>query len=347
MQDPNRIIDISGSSVIDLKAELFKQKEEFQKQKAAANNQPVSAALRKSVKKPGLWDNQNKGVNERSRRDELEIIDAPTLEASRIAMERKAKLYDQLIKTGIDDETLAEEILVDFDRKALENLSDMNNEENEEKGNEEDEDPWVEYIDEFGRTRMCRKSQMPEEILPTSNGVGEETSINSEEISFMEQEKNEWEKAALEELKNGPIHYDETKEIRTKGVGFYRFSQDEKEREEQLRALKEMRIETEVKRAGYTSVKDKRKAQLDLRMATIRAKKQKASVKNLQTSDKIIETNSIKESQKSLAVDKSHESINNNGNNNNVTLDVTLDVNALLSDIRKQVESQSSTEYKS
>ncbi|CAG8451041.1 5601_t:CDS:2 [Diversispora eburnea] len=245
MQDPNRIIEISGSSVIDLKAELFKQKEEFQKQKVAANNQPVSAALRKSVKKPGLWDNQNKGVNERSRRDELEIIDAPTLEASRIAMERKAKLYDQLIKTGID-----------------------------------------EYIDEFGRTRVCRKSQIPEENLPTTNGVREETSINSEEISLMEQEKNEWEKAALEELKNGPIHYDETK--------------DEKEREEQLRALKEMRIETEVKRAGYTSVKDKRKAQLDLRMATIRAKKQKTSVKNLQTSDKIIEINSNRESQKSF-----------------------------------------------
>lgn len=46
----------------------------------------------------------------------------------------------------------------------------MNNDESEsveEKGNEDD-DPWVEYIDEFGRTRVCRKSQMLEENLPAS-----------------------------------------------------------------------------------------------------------------------------------------------------------------------------------
>ncbi|CAG8694831.1 5871_t:CDS:10 [Dentiscutata erythropus] len=241
MQGSNRTIDISSASVVDLKAELFKQKEEFQKQKASANNQPVSAALRRVAKKSGLWERQNKGVSERSQKDELEIIEAPTLEASRIAMERKAKLYDQLKKTGINDEKLAEEILVDFDRKALEHLSD--DELKEDKPNVEN-DPWVEYTDEFGRTRIVR---------------------NVEDISALEQERRRWEEAALEELKNGgPIHYDETKEIRTKGVGFYRFSKDELEREEQMRTLKEMRLEAQ-----------KRKAQLDARMAMIRAKRQK------------------------------------------------------------------------
>ncbi|KAF0427071.1 hypothetical protein F8M41_006119 [Gigaspora margarita] len=272
MQGSNRTIDISSASVIDLKAELFKQKEEFQKQKASANNQPVSAALRRVAKKSGLWERQNKGVSERSQKDELEIIEAPTLEASRIAMERKAKLYDQLKKTGINDEKLAEEILVDFDRKALEHLSD--DELDEDKTNV-DNDPWVEYTDEFGRTRMARKSQVPKEesssqstLLP---GEGE-----GDDISAMEQERRQWEEAALEELKNGgPIHYDETKEIRTKGVGFYRFSKDELEREEQMRALKEMRLETEAKRTNYQSIKEKRKAQLDARMAMIRAKRQK------------------------------------------------------------------------
>ncbi|CAG8558346.1 7324_t:CDS:2 [Cetraspora pellucida] len=270
MQGSNRTIDISSASVIDLKAELFKQKEEFQKQKASVNNQPGSAALRRVVKKSGLWERHNKGVNERSQKDELEIVEAPTLEASRIAMERKAKLYDQLKKTGISDEKLAEEILVDFDRKALEHISD----DDEDKTTTED-DPWIEYTDEFGRTRVARKSQVPkEESSPSSTllpGEGE-----AEDISAMEQERRRWEEAALEELKNGgPIHYDETNEIRTKGVGFYRFSQDELEREEQMRALKEMRLETEIKRSNYQSIKEKRKAQLDTRMAMIRAKRQK------------------------------------------------------------------------
>ncbi|CAG8467480.1 22368_t:CDS:2 [Racocetra persica] len=270
MQGSNRTIDISSASVIDLKAELFKQKEEFRKQKAAVNNQPGSAALRRVVKKSGLWERQNRGVNERSQKDELEIVEAPTLEASRIVMERKAKLYDQLKKTGISDEKLAEEILVDFDRKALEHISD----DDEDKTNTEN-DPWIEYTDEFGRTRMARKSQVPkEESSPPSTllpGEGE-----AEDISAMEQERRLWEEAALEELKNGgPLHYDETKEIRTKGVGFYRFSKDELEREEQMRALKEMRLETETKRSSHQSIKEKRKAQLDARMAMIRAKRQK------------------------------------------------------------------------
>ncbi|CAG8765285.1 37496_t:CDS:2 [Gigaspora margarita] len=263
MQGSNRTIDISSASVIDLKAELFKQKEEFQKQKASANNQPVSAALRRVAKKSGLWERQNKGVSERSQKDELEIIEAPTLEASRIAMERKAKLYDQLKKTGINDEKLAEEILVDFDRKALEHLSD--DELDEDKTNV-DNDPW-------GLTFMLINKiktmyYVYSTLLP---GEGE-----GDDISAMEQERRQWEEAALEELKNGgPIHYDETKEIRTKGVGFYRFSKDELEREEQMRALKEMRLETEAKRTNYQSIKEKRKAQLDARMAMIRAKRQK------------------------------------------------------------------------
>jgi len=36
-------------------------------------------------------------------------------------------------------------------------------------------------------------------------------------------------------------------EIRTKGVGFYRFSKDEEERQEQMRALKQSRLEVSMK----------------------------------------------------------------------------------------------------
>lgn len=68
-------------------------------------------------------------------------------------------------------------------------------------------------------------------------------------------------------------------------------------------------------------------------MAAIRAKKQKNVKTTAQAQDKLIETNPT------AVADTSHGSLNSN-NSNNVTSNVTLDVNALLSGIRKQVESQ-------
>ena len=40
-----------------------------------------------------------------------------------------------------------------------------------------------------------------------------------------------------------PIHYDDRSEIRDKGVGFYRLSQVEEERQQQLNALNRLRVE--------------------------------------------------------------------------------------------------------
>ncbi|CAJ0902705.1 6399_t:CDS:2 [Entrophospora sp. SA101] len=219
MQDPKNSSNISGSSFIDLKAEIFKYKEDFKRKKELAGKQPGSEALKKPEKRVGLWDRQNKGINERLRKDELEIVESSTLEASRKAMERKAKLYDQLVKTGIDDDTLADEVLVDFDRKAWEIFSATGSETTTKSVP-------VKYVDEFGRTRLARKK---------ANVILED--------ELMEQLREKWEENALEELK----------QIRTKGVGFYRFSKDEQEREEQMNALKQLRDETETKRSESQS----------------------------------------------------------------------------------------------
>ncbi|GBC06919.1 hypothetical protein RclHR1_07140006 [Rhizophagus clarus] len=340
MQDPSKAFDISSTSVLDLKAELFKQKEEFEKQKVIAKNQPVSAALRKAAKKPGIWERQNKGVLERSHRDELEIVETSTLEASRAAMERKAKLYDRLSKTGITDDALAEEVLVDFDRKAWEQPSD------DEPTNVKDksEDPWVEYVDEFGRTRVARKSQVPKiespVIGPTIPGDDNE-SISDELLQ-------RWEEAAKRELEtgNGPIHYDETKEIRTKGVGFYRFSKDEEERQEQMRALKQLRLETELKRASRQTIKEKRKAQLDARMDMIRAKRQKKSSKSeskpTQTTENTITEPHISDVTNTSNISTTDSTINKTSNK---VLQLSEQaVNDLLSDIRRQIEIKKKTD---
>jgi len=44
------------------------------------------------------------------------------------------------------------------------------------------------------------------------------------------------------------VHYDGTREIRTKGVAFYQFSQDEELRQQQMTDLQSARAETEYER---------------------------------------------------------------------------------------------------
>ena len=41
----------------------------------------------------------------------------------------------------------------------------------------------------------------------------------------------------------GPVHYDDSKEIRSKGVGYYKLSLNEQERKQQLLNLKQMRMQ--------------------------------------------------------------------------------------------------------
>ena len=176
------------------------------------------------MQKEGIWSRQNKGVAERATRDKvvLDEVEGSSLEASRKAMERKAKLYDKLRKHGIEgtiqtwvqaaysnncrfstnfkcessiDDTLAEEVLVDFDSKPRDDSSVSSNitssvrdlhdhlliilvfesnyqdadEGAEKKDDQSVNDPWVEYVDEFGRTRVVRKSELPED-LPSQSG---------------------------------------------------------------------------------------------------------------------------------------------------------------------------------
>jgi hypothetical protein len=207
---------------------------------------------------------------------------------------------------------------------------------------------------------VARKSQVPKVespvIGPTPSGDSE---LISEEM-LLDQVRQRWEEAARTELDTGagPVHYDETKEIRTKGVGFYRFSKDEEERQEQMRALKQLRLETESKRATRQTIKEKRKAQLDARMEMIRAKRQKRSLKTELTSvqstgntitpteplncdTKTTNTSSTSSSSKTLAI---ATDLINEEETDSKTVQLLNDpeqaVNDLLSDIRKQVETK-------
>ncbi|KAK9765628.1 hypothetical protein K7432_005890, partial [Basidiobolus ranarum] len=163
-----KAIDISSSSVLDLKVELLKQEESFRKERAQGKNAPASTRIQS--KKLPAWAMPNKGVEQRSARDKLEQeAEKPSLDASRKALERKAKLYEKLKRANLDDmnEKDIEEMLVDFERKKWEQPDDSDLSESEKEA----EDPWVEHIDEFGRTRLIRQSEVPKERSP-SPGYG-------------------------------------------------------------------------------------------------------------------------------------------------------------------------------
>ncbi len=106
------------------------------------------------------------------------------LARSRAALERKAEMYDKLKKglhAGLDGERRKELVgLVDWERKLEEHESssgsDSDSEEDESGGGNGklslQDDPIIEYVDDFGRTRSDRRSNVPLHLLPPEHGVG-------------------------------------------------------------------------------------------------------------------------------------------------------------------------------
>ena len=68
-------------------------------------------------------------------------------------------------------------------------------------------------------------------------------------------------------------HYDASKEVRSKGVGFYAFSGGKEERGREMNALEQERRETERARAEKEAKKEKRKLELEERRRIIREKR--------------------------------------------------------------------------
>lgn len=74
-------------------------------------------------------------------------------------------------------------------------------------------------------------------------------------------------------------HYDSTREVRTRGVGFYQFALDEEERDEQMQRLNEIRQETEMARKNAKSVAERRKAMLQKNAERIHARRAQLQAK--------------------------------------------------------------------
>ncbi|KAJ3007767.1 hypothetical protein HKX48_008950 [Thoreauomyces humboldtii] len=283
-------ISVSASSVVDLKAELFKKQEEFAKEKLRTGSATTRAISSKPIKKPP----KNRGVDDRAARDARELPAlASSLEASWVALQRKTKIYDKLSKEGGAGDEGNEDELVDF-------LHKNGPEEEAVKAadvTEEDGDGWVEAVDEFGRTRIVRQSQVEKLGLSFVKG-GQGTSDDHDDGSGpsllsddmrREMERVAWEKNAEAELlseTNGLGHFDSRKEIRTLGVGFYQFSQNDEDRKRQMDALNTIRDDTLDSQKKTTMLKNIRKDRLEDRK---RALKERAAKRRKTTEQSAVE----------------------------------------------------------
>ena len=229
------------------------------------------------VKKPAP-KLSNKGIADRIAKDlEQEREITSTLESSYVALQRKALLYEKLQEdAGLDSDH--EDHLVDFLRKEPLPEESMKKVNPMLAGTRED--PCVETTDEFGRTRLIRKSELfipgpeflPAQHLDSSQMPSKEESPQDHESLMsrdMEREKKrlEWEEYMRTE--RGPVHYDNEKEIRTVGTSYYKFSRDEEERMKQMQELNDAREKTERERELQQRKKESRKQELEERKRRI------------------------------------------------------------------------------
>jgi hypothetical protein len=278
------------------------------KSSAADSNKPSTGRARRQ--KDDIFKSHNKNVKKRALKD-LEDTDSTQRHRGRTAdekgedeaawkrtkrrMEEKARLYDALKRGDIEDTD--DKYGVDFDRKWAEKQEKGEAESAASSQSEASEDEeLVEYTDEFGRTRKGTRAEAAREerrkgtlaadepdrftarpVMPTNIIYGDAVQTNA----FNPDETIAQQMADLaakrdKELTPPPeLHFDGRAEARQRGTGFFHFSKDEEERQEQMRRMEKEREETE-------RVRRERKEQIEKRKAMIKEKKRAMQEKRSQ-----------------------------------------------------------------
>ncbi|XP_053388314.1 coiled-coil domain-containing protein 174-like [Mercenaria mercenaria] len=274
---------VDSASLIDLRAELFRKQEEFKTQKLQSENTGfIKGKPSTSHKKPSLFSKKNAGVTQRAEKDyEEKLEEENVFERSRKALESKAKLYEKIAcGTDISEEDGSGLYLVDFQKKSLDDFEDRRLKERKEKEEierreleeeqrqlaepvpppESEEEEWVDYVDAFGRSRRCLRKDLSD-VQRQDETLQKKKRDKSEDIPNLmsadmrrEMERQKWEKEEMEKMqeeKQGPIHYADVQhnEIRTHGVGFYKFDKEESVRQEQMEQLNKLRQEVGIAHA--------------------------------------------------------------------------------------------------
>ncbi|KAK3902555.1 hypothetical protein C8A05DRAFT_33733 [Staphylotrichum tortipilum] len=219
-------------------------------------------------------------------------------EFARRKMESKARLYAAMQR---GDYIGRETGLVDFDRKWAESKS-ANNLAGASSSDSSDSEPddadtvdktRHEYTDEFGRVRHLTRAQIlrlqrgaasaveleqmsarprAPEALIHGDAIQADAFAARNGLDTMEALARKRDRSATPPPAK---HYEADWEIRTKGVGFYKFSKEEGKREEEMAALEEERKRTEGLRREREEKVEKRKREIEERRNKIQEKRTK------------------------------------------------------------------------
>lgn len=244
---------------------------------------------------------------------DLGNVDYDTLYRSKRKMEEKARIYAAMkrgdyVSTRKGDLTEDSGPLVDFDRKWAE-LQETGKEEEDTDSDDggDSEEETIEYTDEFGRTRTGTKSDVQRELQRqriTANAETELAEMSArpslprgmiigdaiQSAAFKPDaaaEKAMHELAAKRDRSATPpeeTHYDATKEVRSKGVGFYQFSKDKASRENEFKNLEKERADTLWLEKEREDRKQKKAQELEERKRKIHEKRSQKQADNFLSS---------------------------------------------------------------
>lgn len=270
----------------------------------SSSSKPTSAGRPRPKNKDDIFTVHNKNSRKRVLKDlddtdftqrhstSSEVLDETTWKRSKRKMEEKARLYAAMKRGDVEDAD--ERYAVDFDRKWVEkqDAGESDTSSDDDAGSEPEE--MVEYVDEFGRTRKGtkadaareerRKKSMLDEpdrftarpAMPTNIIYGDTIQTAAFNPDETIAEKMAELASKREDTPPKDTHFDGSAEIRNKGTGYFRFSQDEEERKKQMEALEQERLETERKRAERDKKKEDRKREVEERRKALKEKRSKA-----------------------------------------------------------------------
>ncbi|GMJ08418.1 hypothetical protein HRI_004511000 [Hibiscus trionum] len=121
MPKKHRAIEgVGASSILELKAQLYKSQEESKKSKELTGADVEYHRAKKKIAPHDTFSVKNSGVDSRALKDKLELKAVNDGSVSYAALEKKAELYEKLVRGELSDEEDKEKYCVDFFRKGSE-----------------------------------------------------------------------------------------------------------------------------------------------------------------------------------------------------------------------------------
>ena len=301
----NKKINVSNTtSLINLKAELFKKKQDAIKRRSATRKEDFEQVNSTKNVSNSKWNQKAIQLDQRIRdsikiekkvvslkNDEESAIEKE-LKRSKENLERKSKLYEEKLRNAYeslmtkgesDEDEQKDDDLIDFERKIIDASKGGLNLFDSEAAGSSEQDELVEYVDSFGRTRQCRRRELEkierfndQELLrrKLDRDLSKDDNLTPAKPSQYSSLYSNFIRPSEEpESKEEHYQYVSKDEIREHGTSYYQFSLDEQKRKNQMKELDKLRDETVVQRRKTDEMVERRNAGLKQRLLKLAKRK--------------------------------------------------------------------------